>query len=109
MSHGFIVTLNNQTIHEYNETRIPGRLKRYLDEMDQGMEMGVQLGDHWQDHPTDFQKQQYVAMVLFRGLQKKDSNLVNIVSAYLQDRYKSLSEINIDQSEDLIDLQIVSL
>lgn len=109
MSHGFIVTLNNQTIHEYNEARIPGRLNRYLDEMDQDMEKGIQLGDSWQAHPTEMQKQQYVAMVLFDGLEKKDENLVNIMSAYLFNRYKTLSEINIELNEESINLKIVSL
>lgn len=109
MSHGFIVTLNNQTIHEYNEARIPGRLNRYLDQMDQDMEKGIQLGNSWEEHPTELQKQQYVAMVLFDGLEKNDSNLVNVVSAYLFDRYKTLSEINFEQNEELINLKIVSL
>ena len=109
MSNGFIVTLNNQTIHKYNEARIPGRLHRYLGQMDQDMEKGIQLGDNWQTDPTEIQKQQYVAMVLFDGLQKKDPNLVEIVSAYLQDRYKNITEVNINQSEDIINLKIVSL
>lgn len=109
MSHGFIVTLNNQTIHQYNEARIPGRLNRYLDQMDQDMEKGIQLGDCWKEHPTEIEKQQYVAMVLFDGLEKNNLNLVNVVSAYLHDRYKSLSEINIEQNEELINLKIVSL
>lgn len=104
MSKSFTVTLNNQTIHKYSEERIPGRLMRYLDEMESDMQKGIQLGDNWQADPSDIQKQQYVAIVLLDGLQKKDSNLVNVTSAYLLNRNESLSEINITQQDGLFNL-----
>lgn len=108
MSKGFTVTLNEQTIHTYNDSRAPGRLRRFMDEMDRDMQSGVQLADEWVEQPSELQKQQYVAMVLFDALEKKDSNLVSLMSSYLIERYETLEEIRITQQEDLINLQIIS-
>lgn len=107
MSKGFIVTLNNQTIHAYKYTRIPGRLIRYLDEKERDMQKGVQLAGQWVETPTEFQMQQYVALVLFDALMKKDSNLINVASAYLSDRYQFITEISITQKGELFNLRII--
>lgn len=105
---GFVVNLNNQMIYKYKETRIPGRLLRHLDRMEKDMQNGINLGGQWVESPSELQKHQYVALVLFDSLQNNNSNLVNITSAYLLDRKKSLSQINITQHEDQFALNLIS-
>jgi len=106
---GFIVTLNKQVIYTHKEKRIPGRLLRHLDEMEQDMQKGINLGGQWVQSPSELQKLQYVALVLFDSLQAKNSNLVNITSSYLSDRNKSLTEINIIQQDDQFILNLLSI
>lgn len=109
MSHGFLVTLNRQVIFEYNLTRAPARVRRYLDEMDHDMQQGIKLGDEWIEAPTDFQMQQYVAMTLLNGLDRNDSNLVNVMASYLVDRMPELEEIRVEESGELFNLKLITL
>jgi len=104
----FIVTLNNQTIYTCNSQPLPARLRRYLDEMDRHMENGVQLGDQRVDSPSDFQKQQYIAMYLIDALDKEDSDQVQTLSFYLSSRYESLTEIKVTQQDDLFNLKLIT-
>ena len=104
----FIVTINNQTIYTCNKEPLPGRLRRYLDEMDRGMENGVQLGDEWVDTPSDFQKQQYIAMHLINALDKKDNDQARTLAFYLSNRYGALTEINVIQQDDLFNLKLIT-
>ena len=108
MNSSFVVSLNNQTIHMYSEPRIPGRLMRYLQEMNEDMDSGIQLGEQWIPNPTELQKLQYVSTVLFDSLQKNDTNLINITSAFLADKFDCETQIQITQQEELFNLKIIS-
>lgn len=57
MLHGFIVTLNSQTIYTYKDIPAPARLRRYLDEMDLHMESGVELDGSFITQPSEYQRQ----------------------------------------------------
>ncbi len=100
MSTGFIVTINNQMVYECNDTRQPARLRRHLDEIDNKLSQGIQLGDSWVDTPNDLQKQQYTAMILIDSLDKNKEDLVNIMSVYLCKRYPALKEIRASRTDD---------
>ena len=108
MNNGFIVTLNDQVIYTYTPVPLPGRLRRYHNEMDIQMDAGVNLAEHWIDQPSAFQKQQYVAMTLFNALEQKDTNLVNVVSSFLSGRYQSITEIRVTEKDDVFNLSIIS-
>ena len=104
----FVVTLNNQIIHTCNKQPLPGRLRRFLDEMDRDMQNGVQLGDHWVESPSDFQKQQYIAMYLVNALEKKDNEQVQTLSFYLSSRDEFLGEVKVTQQDDLFNLKLIT-
>ena len=108
MNNGFIVTLNDQLIYTYTHMPLPGRLRRYHDEMDKQMDNGIKLGEQWIDQPGALQKQQYVAMTLFNALEQKDTNLVNVVSSFLSGRYQSIKEIRVTEQDDVFNLSIIS-
>lgn len=108
MSKAFKVSLNNQTIHTYSEPRIPGRLMRYIDEMNSDMDKGIQLGEQWVTTPSSLQKIQYVSMILLDSLQNNDVNLINVTSAFLANQFDSETEIQFTQQDDLFNLKITS-
>jgi len=108
MPQGFIVSLNNQIIYTYKDIPAPARLRRYLDEMDLHMGKGVQLGDAFIAQPSEFQRQQYVAMDLIHNLEKKDSQIIEVLSAYLMKRNSSLIEINVSSKDDIFNMKFIT-
>ncbi len=107
MSSRFIVTINNQTVYTWNEPRTPARMRRYLDEMDADMEQGIQLGENRVSSPSDYQKQQYVAMMLLRALDQKKPNLADVMAAYLSNRCETLKEIRANVDAQSIDFELI--
>ncbi len=108
MRDGFIVSVNTQIVYECNDTRFPARLRRHLDEIETDISEGIQLGDNWVDQPDAFQKQQYIAMVLLNALDKQDTNLVKLLSAYLVSRYTNLGEIRATSSGDFYSFSLIN-
>jgi hypothetical protein len=108
MTNGFVVTLNNQIIHAYKDIPAPARLRRCFDEMDQTMGSGVQLGDAFVKQPSDFQRQQYIAMDLVHCIEKKDLQTVEVLSAYLVKRNTALIEINVISKDDMFSMKLIT-
>jgi len=108
MPSSFVVTLNNQIIHTYENIPAPARLRRHFDEMDQYMESGVQLGDTFVKQPSGYQRQQYVAMDLFHSLEKNDSQIVQTLSAYLMKRNSILIEIKVTSKDDIFNMKFIT-
>jgi len=108
MPSSFVVTLNNQIIHTYEDIPAPARLRRYFDEMDQYMESGVQLGDTFVKQPSGYQRQQYVAMDLIHSLEKNDSQIVQVLSAYLMKRNSILIEIKVTSNDDVFNMKFIT-
>ena len=108
MPSGFVVTLNKQIIHTYEDIPAPARLRRHFDELDQYMESGVQLGDTFVKQPSAYQKQQYVAMDLIHSLEKNDSQIVQVLSAYLMKRISQLIELKVTSKDDVFNMKFIT-
>ena len=104
----FTVTLNHVIIFESTSSRLPGRLRRHIDQIDADMDKGIQLGEIFNKQPDHFAKCQYIAMNLVNALEKKNINLVNLLSFYLQDRMPDLTEIKVTQDNDLFNLKLIN-
>jgi len=107
MKNSFNVTLNEKIIYSYSEKASPARLRRFLDEIDQDMAQGIQLGDRNETNPSLIQKQQYVSMRLFHAIEKNNSNLTELLSAYLMSRNPDLKEISIIEKDNLLNLKLI--
>lgn len=107
MKNSFNVTLNKQIIYSYKDKPSPARLRRFLEEMDNDMASGIQVGDSYEKNPTLMQKLQYVSIRLFDAIEKKDSKLIEILSAYLMNRRPELKEISIIEKDDLLNLELI--
>lgn len=107
MNNSFNVTLNKQIIYNYSVKPVPARVRRFLDEIDDDMDKGIQLGEEKIVAPTDFQKIQFVALELFDVIEKKDSNMVEVLSAYLMNRKGHLKEVRITLSDEIINLKLI--
>ena len=107
MKNSFNVTLNKQIIYTYTDKPAPARLRRYLEEMDNDMSQGIQLGELFVKQPDEFQRLQYVAMKLFNALDVNDLNQAEVMSAYLLKRKSQLNEVCIHLAGDLINLKLI--
>ena len=107
MNNSFNVTLNKQIIYNYSVRPVPARVRRFLDEIEEDMDKGIQLGEEKVVAPTDFQKLQFVALKLFDAIEKKDSNMEEVLSAYLMNRKGQLKEVRIALSDEIINLKLI--
>lgn len=107
MKNCFNVTLNKKIIYTYKDKPSPARLRRFLDEMDNDMASGIQVGENYEKNPTLMQKLQYVSIRLFDAIEKKDSNLLELLSAYLMSRSPELKEISIIEKDGLLNLELI--
>lgn len=87
---------------------MPGRLRRYLDEMDQDMALGIMLGDQPVATPDAYQKQQYVAMQLLFAIDQHNKNLAQVLCCYLQKRNPELIEVRVTEQGDEFNLKLVT-
>jgi hypothetical protein len=108
MPAAFSVTLNNQTIFQASEDRLPGRVRRYLDEMDQDMNMGIMLGDQPVAEPDAYQKQLYVAMQLLIAIDDHNKNLSQVLCCYLQERNPALIEVRVAEQGGEFNLKLIT-
>jgi len=108
MSKGFIVTIDDQEVYTTKSIRSPGRLRRHFDEITHKMDEGITLGSQTVAKPNDYQKQQYVALLLVNGLQADDVNLVHVMAAYLYERYPQLREIRVNSQGEQFNLKLIN-
>ena len=106
MKNSFNVTLNEKIIYSYTDKPAPARLRRFLDEIDNDMANGIQLGELYEVTPSLIQKLQYVSMKLFDAIERKDHNLIELLSAYLMSRNPDIKHIIITESDDLFNLTL---
>lgn len=107
MSQGFKLTVNNQIVHEFNETRSPARLRRHLDEIDSMLDNGFELAGERVDKPTALQRKQYIAIHLFNAIDRQDDNLTRVMSTYFGSRFTEVNEIQITQSGEEFNLHMI--
>jgi len=106
MKNSFNVTLNEKIIYSYTDKPAPARLRRFLDEIDNDMNSGIQLGELYEETPSLIQKQQYISMKLFYAIEKNDKNLIELLSAYLMSRSPEIKQVLITESGDLFNLKL---
>ncbi|RDH83913.1 MAG: hypothetical protein DIZ80_07185 [endosymbiont of Galathealinum brachiosum] len=107
MKNSFNVTRNKQIIYNYSVKPVPARVRRFLDEIEEDMARGIQLGEQKVAAPTDFQKLQFVSLKLFDAIENNDSNILEVLSAYLMSRKPELNEIRIVLSDEIINLKLI--
>jgi hypothetical protein len=108
MPAAFNVTLNNQSIFQASQDRLPGRVRRYLDEMDQDMDTGIMLGDKPVATPDAYQKQLYVAMQLLIAIDDHNKNLAQVLCCYLQERNPQLVEVRVAEQGGEFNLKLIT-
>ena len=94
MSKIMAVLLNGTAQIEYNrEIALPAKQRDYLDRMDQDMDEGIQLGNHYIEVPDQTQRAQFIALHLVQSLLVDNEQHIAASCAYLADRLPDLKQV----------------
>jgi hypothetical protein len=94
MSKTMAVLLNGTAQIEYNrEIALPAKQRDYLDRMDQDMDEGIQLGNHYIEAPDQTQRAQFIALHLVQSLLVDNEQHIAASCAYLADRLPDLKQV----------------
>ena len=95
-----LVIFNKEPVLEYDRSKpIPGKQRQYLDQMDERMDQGIQLGDAFIENPNPLQRAQFVANSLVNALLKQNFNQAIAMCTFLGKRMPELQQIQCEGSE----------
>ena len=88
------VIVNDEAILEFDRKKpVPGHQRQYLDQMDERMDKGIQLGDDFIKEPNALQRSQFVANSLVNLLFKEEYPLATAMCTYLAKRLPDLQQL----------------
>ncbi len=97
----FAIVINNEKVVEHDRNkRLTGLQRRFLDEMDQKMATGIQLGSEKIDGPDTLQRAQYVANTLITALLRENDSLAAACCSYLARRLPDLQQVKARTEEN---------
>ncbi len=101
MSTNLVVYVNGMRRLEFDRSRgVPGQQRKLLDEMDQDMDQGINLGGEQIAAPDAEQKAQYVVEHLLNALARQQESAAVIFCTYLGVRLPELVAIRaVDQGQ----------
>ena len=94
MNNVMAVLLNGTAQIEYNrDISLPEKQREYLDNMDQDMGAGIQLGNQYIEAPNQIQRAQFIALHLVQSLLADNEQHIAASCAYLADRLSDLKQV----------------
>jgi len=94
------VIINNEPILEFDRSKpVPGHQRQYLDNMDDRMDQGIQLGADFIKAPNALQRSQFVANSLVNALQNDQDGIASAMCTYLAKRMPDLQQIKCASKE----------
>ncbi len=97
----FAIVIDGEKVidHDRNK-RLTGLQRRFLDEMDQKMDRGIQLGKEKISEPNILQRAQFVANTLIDALGKDNEALAAACCSYLARRLPGLQQVKAKTEAD---------
>ena len=88
------VFINGKKILDYDKnSRQPGKLRQFLDNMDLDMDAGIEINDEMISSPDKMQRANYVAMSLLYGIENKSDGMISATCGYLANRLPELKQV----------------
>jgi len=101
------VIYNDQAVLQYDRNKImPEEHSKYLDNMDDRMDEGIDFEGATVNEPNPLQKAQFIANLMLNALLSNDSNQANAMLTYLGDRIPDLKQIICSKQEQTDGIQI---
>ena len=102
------VSINDRNVIEYDRRqRLPGKQRRFLEQMDQDMSAGIKLGSTTITEPDAFTRVQYVTMRLLHACEKGDPHMQAAMCAYLSTRSPNLDKIVASKHNDEMNIEFI--
>lgn len=101
------VIYNDQAVLQYDRNiNMPVEHSKYLDNMDDRMDEGIDFEGNTVAEPNPLQKAQFIANLMLTALISRDSNQANAMCTYLGDRIPDLKQIICNDQEQGGGIQI---
>jgi len=109
MNNVMAVLLNGTAQIEYNrDISLPDKQREHLDNMDQDMDAGIQLGNQYIEAPNQTQRAQFIALHLVQSLLADNEQHIAASCAYLADRLSDLKQVNaITKPDGAIGIELI--
>lgn len=103
-----VVVINGKTVLEYQpHSRLPGHVRKLLDEMDADMAAGLQLAGEFIDRPGTLQCARFVGMKLIQAIESRNAALQAATCAWLCSRLPALERIDASETGDQVNMQLI--
>jgi hypothetical protein len=104
----FLVMINGDTALAYQpHARLPGHVRRLLDEMDADMDHDLELDGERIESPDTLQRGRFVAMKLIQAIQAGNEGLKAATCAWLSSRLPDLRRIQAEDTGDTIYMALI--
>lgn len=104
----FQVMINGDTVLEYEpHARLPGHIRRLLDEMDTDLDHDLELPGECVKSPDTLQRGRFVAMKLIQAILACNDRLEAVTCAWLGSRLPDLKRIEAEDKGDNIVMKLM--
>jgi hypothetical protein len=97
------IFVNERRVFSFERSAgVPGRQRRFFEQMDRDMDDGIQLDDEWICEPDVRQRTYFVVAELLRALDRGNQALAATLCAYLVTRLPQLNAVyGINDGQDV--------
>ena len=108
MSAMLSVYINGNKVLDYDKnTRLPGKQRQFLNNMDIDMDEGIEINGEMIDSPDTIQRANYVAMNLLYGIEKNSKSMISATCGYLANRLPELKQIRSIENSNKITMDLI--
>ena len=108
MSKRLVVVIDGESQLEFDRLKLLSTHQlSYLDQMDQQMDPGVQLGNDFIADPNQLQRAQFVAVSLVQAIRQQEDALAAATCSYLAQRMPELRQVKVQGEADKQTIDLV--
>ena len=98
------VFINGKKVLDYDKnSRLPGKQRQFLDNMDLDMDEGIEINDEIISSPDKMQRANYVAMSLLYGIENKSDGMISATCGYLANRLPELKQVrSVEEGNNIV-------
>lgn len=100
------IHINGREVLCYDRSSgVPGRQRRFLEQMDRDMDAGIRLGGQTIASPETRQRARYVTMQLLHALERGNRGLADTLCAWLGTRLPELQVVHATETDDTVTVE----
>lgn len=102
------ILINGEAVFECeNQQDLDEQKAAFLDKMDSDMARGIKIHGQHIPEPDKQQRAEFVCLNLVKALQQDNQAIISVSCAWLQHRYPNLQEVQLTDSDDGININLL--